>query len=355
MTLLLIYLFIAIGISFICSILEAVLLSITPSYMETALRNEPNKGKALKHVKDNIDHSISSILILNTFAHTMGAAGVGAQAAHVFGAKWETLIAVLLTLAILYLSEIIPKTLGATYWRALAFPSARLIRWLVKLVYPLVWLSAFITRLFSKKDGSGISREEIKAFTALGFKRGVLAQQENQLVDNILTLRDNSTQQILTPRTVVHGFDESMTVNEALAEDMTQRFSRMPVYRDSLDDVIGMVTHRALSDASRAGQGDTGISELVQPIHRVSEQIPVLKLLDLFISRKEHMFLVEDHFGQTAGIVTLEDAIETLLGREIVDETDVTEDMQQLAKTRFRDRLRRKQKIDSDQQVLKEE
>ncbi|RCU49570.1 MULTISPECIES: CNNM domain-containing protein [Corallincola] len=348
MTLLLIYLFVAIGVSFICSVLEAVLLSITPSYVESACQADQTKGKALSRVKDNIEHSISSILILNTFAHTMGAAGVGAQAVQLFGAKWESLIAVLLTLAILYLSEIIPKTLGATHWRSLAYPSARLISFLVKLVFPLVWLSSYITGLFSKDQQDRISREEIQAFTTLGYKGGAIAKQESLLLENILGLRECTTQQILTPRTVVHAFNQQSSVTDALNEELTQRFTRFPVYEESIDHVIGIVNHRAMSEQARHGKGDTILAELAQPIHRVSEQLPVLQLLDLFISRKEHLFLVEDQYGQTAGIVTLEDVIETLLGREIVDETDITEDMQQLAKSRFRDRLRRKSKIVHD-------
>ena len=150
MTLLFIYLAIAIGVSFLCSILEAVLLSVTPSFAEKTLSDRPRAGGMLSKVKERLDESLSSILILNTFAHTMGAAGVGSQALQVFGEKWETLIAVLLTLAILYFSEIIPKTLGATFWRQLAIPSAFIIAWLVKLVYPLVWISTRLTRLFSR-------------------------------------------------------------------------------------------------------------------------------------------------------------------------------------------------------------
>lgn len=345
MTLLIIYLTIAIGVSFICSVLEAVLLSVTPSYVATLQKSEPAKGAAIAKVRDKLDHSISCILILNTFAHTMGAAGVGAQALQVFGPKWETLIAVVLTLAILYLSEIIPKTLGANYWRPLAYPAARLISLLTKLVYPLVWLSSYITRVFSRKGKEGISREEIQAFTHLGYEGGALAKQESQLLANILNLRDKTTHQILTPRTVVHAFDKNTSISQALDAEMTQRFTRFPVYQDNVDQIIGVVNHRTLSDQARLGNGDAELTQWVQPIHRVSEQLPCLQLLDLFISRKEHLFVVEDKYGQTAGIVSLEDVIETLLGREIVDETDVEEDMQLLARRKFRDRLRKNNKL----------
>ena len=167
MTLLFVYLAIAIGISFLCSVLEAVLLSITPSYVEQVSTTNPRSGEILAKSKEKLDQSLSSILILNTFAHTMGAAGVGSQAVRVFGDKWETLIAVLLTLAILYFSEIIPKTLGATFWSTLALPAAYIISWLVKLVYPLFWLSTRLTRLFSKNAESEITREEIISLASL--------------------------------------------------------------------------------------------------------------------------------------------------------------------------------------------
>ncbi len=338
MTLLILYLCLAIGVSSICSILEAVLLSITPSYVESKFAQNPRSGQSLKQVRDNLDQSISAILILNTFAHTMGAAGVGSQAIQLFGAQWESLIAVLLTLAILYLSEIIPKTLGATYWRSLAVPASRLIALLVKLVYPLVWLSGFVNNLFNKEDKDGVSREEILAFAALGYKGGVLGKQENQLVANILALKATVTKEILTPRSVVHAFDLSTEVTQALNHNLTERFTRIPVFSGTIDNVVGVINNRTLLELERDGSGKKEIGGFIQPLHRVPEDLPVLHLIDQFIDRKEHMFLVEDEYRQTAGIVTLEDGIETLLGREIVDETDITEDMQKLAKISFRDR-----------------
>ena len=344
MTLLIVYLVIAIGVSFICSVLEAVLLSITPSYVQSIADKHPGRGKILTRVKDRLDQSIASILILNTFAHTMGAAGVGAQAASLFGARWETLIAVLLTLVILYFSEIIPKTIGATFWRQLAVPSAHTIYWLIKLVYPLIWFSTLITRFFSKDKKHEISREEIISLASLGHKMGSLISRENEYLANILKLRDIKTGQILTPRTVMHSLPESITVSEALEEDGTKQFSRIPIFRNDQDDVTGLVTNRELLIGEREGKSDLAISQFSKPITRVSENLPVQQLLDLFIKKREHLFLVEDQFGQTAGIVTLEDAIETMLGREIVDETDTIEDMQEFAKEQYRDRLRQDKK-----------
>ncbi len=340
MTLLFAYLAVAIGVSFLCSILEAVLLSVTPSFAEQTLSDRPRAGEMLKRVKARLDESLSSILILNTFAHTMGAAGVGSQALQVFGAEWETLIAVLLTLAILYFSEIIPKTLGATFWRQLAIPSAFVIAWLVKLVYPLVWISTRLTRLFSRSKEIGITREEIIALASLGLRDGTLMSQENEYLANVLKLREVRTEEILTPRTVVHMLDQNLTVTEALDQVETRQFTRMPIFGEGIDDITGKVIRADLFEAERAGRGSEPIRKIAKKITRVSEKLPVPQLLDLFIKNRAHLFLVEDEFGQTAGIVTLEDVIETLLGREILDERDTVEDMQALARAKYRRRLR---------------
>ena len=355
MTLLLVYLAIAIGVSFLCSILEAVLLSITPSYVEQIKTTNPHSGEMLAKSKEKLDQSLSSILILNTFAHTMGAAGVGSQAVRIFGDKWETLIAVLLTLAILYFSEIIPKTLGATFWRTLAVPSVYIISWLVKLVYPLVWLSTRLTRLFSNNKGNEITREEIIALASLGHRDGTLFTQENEYLSNLLGLREISTEQVLTPRSVVHMLDENTTVTDALNHPESAQFTRIPIYGEGSDNFTGKVIKHDLFEAERAGHGADPISKHAREIIRVSEKLPVQQLLDKFIKHHMHMFLVEDEFGQTSGVVTLEDAIETLLGREIVDESDVVEDMQELAKVKYRERLRQdKQKKGSENNDAKE-
>jgi CBS domain containing-hemolysin-like protein len=341
MTLLVIYLLIAIGVSFLCSVLEAVLLSVTHGFVEKELAHRPRRAKVLKEVKDDLDESIASILILNTFAHTMGAAGVGAQAAKVFGARWETLIAFLLTLAILYFSEIIPKTLGAKFWQRLALPAALVIKWLVKLLFPLVWVSAKLTSLFSQGNHPGfVSREELAALAKLGARHGALGPQESELLENMLQLRYTRTGEILTPRTVVCAVSATRTVGEALAELSDVPFTRLPVYQADLDAIEGMVLRPRLHEIEREGGADRPLTECIAPIHRVSEELPVLRLLDLFIRRREHMFLVEDEYGQTAGIVTLEDAVETLLGREIMDESDTVEDMQELARNKYRGRRR---------------
>lgn len=341
MTLLVFYIIIAIGISFLCSVLEAVLLSVSASFIARKKQINAHAGGVLEKTKNNIDQSISSILILNTFAHTMGAAGVGAQAVRVYGERWETLIAFLLTLTILYFSEIIPKTLGVTYWRQLAVPSAYIISFLVKIIFPLVWLATRVTMLFRRNKDETISREEILAFTALSYKAGEIMTQENQMLENIFKLRDVKVIDILTPRTVMHALCETATVKEALSCEQTSTFTRIPIYSDNSDNITGMIIKGELYECERHGEGDTQLKDIKVPIHRISTKFPVLNALDLFIKRHEQLFLVEDQFGQTVGVVTLEDTIETLLGREIVDESDQVEDMQKLAKENYRDRLRK--------------
>jgi CBS domain containing-hemolysin-like protein len=339
-TLLFIYLAIAIGVSFLCSILEAVLLSITPSFVEQIQTKKPKHGLVLAKVKTRLEESLASILILNTFAHTMGAAGVGAQAIGIFGEKWETMIAVLLTLMILYFSEIIPKTLGATFWRRLAIPSAFVITWLVRVVYPLVWLSTWLTGSFKRGKANEITREEIIALASLGYKDGSLFSQENEYLSNILNSRELRTGDVFTPRTVVHMLHQDITVTAALNHEQTRQFSRIPVYGKTIDDITGKVIKGDLYEAERNGHGNEPISNFVVKLAAVSEKLPVQQLLDMFIKNHIHIYSVTDEFGQTSGIVTLEDAIESLLGREIVDESDTVTDMQALARDKYRERLR---------------
>ena len=340
MTLLLVYLAIAIGVSFLCSILEAVLLSATPSYVETLQSERPRTGAVVNRVRQRLDKSLAAILILNTFAHTMGAFGVGAQALKLFGPQWETLIAVLLTLAILYFSEIIPKTLGATFWRALLVPAAYLILWLVKLVYPLVWISTLLTKLVGRKPEHDITREEIIAMATLGKQGGALIAREKEYLSNVLSLREIITEAVLTPRTVVHMLDQNLSVSEALDDPRTRQFSRMPIYDKHPDDITGKVLRHDLYMAERSGRGAEPVKNFSKQILAVSEKLPVQQLLELMLKNHVHLCRVEDEFGQTSGIVTLEDAIETLLGREIVDESDAVEDMQKLARDKYRERLR---------------
>jgi CBS domain containing-hemolysin-like protein len=332
MTLLFFYLFLALFVSFLCSVLEAVLLSITHSYIGSI--DEPQKKERLVFLKSRLDHAISAILILNTIAHTMGAAGVGAEALKIFGAEWQTLIAVILTLLILYVSEIIPKTIGATYWRALAYPASLIILFLMRVLAPLIWISSQITKSIKKDKDEGPSRAEILAMADLGEQSGAIEEKEEQLIVNLLHLREVRVNDILTPRSVVYTLDAQATIESALEDDEIFNFSRIPVYSETSHNIVGQVFARKILAASLDTSKGMPIETIMTSVFTVSENLPVYYLLDQFIKRKEHLFVVRDEYEQYVGIVTLEDAIETLLGVEIVDEADEFVDMRQLARER---------------------
>ncbi len=332
MGLLLFYLFIALFISFICSILEAVLLSITASYIGS-LPEDSLQKKRLQSLKINIDDALSAILILNTIAHTMGAAGVGAEAVRLYGPEWQSVIAVILTLLILYISEIIPKTIGASYWRELAKPSSTIINILTKLLFPLIWISRQITKRIQKNKKHGPTREEISAMAGIGGEHGILEEKEERLIQNLLQLKQVRVKDILTPRSVVFSLDAEESIESALEEKDIFTYSRIPLYQSSNENIVGMVfSRKILRSTSLDEEDDKPLSTIMKPAYRVSENLPVFYLMDTFIKRKEHLFVVHDSYDQYVGIVTLEDAIETLLGVEIVDEADTVTDMQQFAK-----------------------
>ena len=345
MTLLITYLLIALLVSFLCSVLESVLLSSTPSYIESlGKKDNSSTVEMLKDLKSNSDKSVSSILILNNFALVLGAAGVGAQAQILFGEKIETLIAVVLALSILYFSEIIPKTIGAIYWKKLLIPSAHLINLLMKILFPLVWISSFLTNTISKGKikESNFSRDEIMAAVTMGEKEGSILSKESALIENLFKLKNIKTKDIMTPRSVVFAFKSSITVEEAIEDDKMYIHSRIPIYDETIDDIIGIVFNQVILEESVEERDNTILKDITVPVHKISENVPVSSLIDQFVNRKTHLFIVEDNYGQTSGVVTLEDAIETLLGVEIVDEMDEVEDMQAFAKGKnkqFQDKM----------------
>jgi len=346
MTLLITYLSLALIVSFICSVLEAVLLSSSNSYIETLPKeNNENAIALLKDLKLNIDVPISSILTFNTFAHTMGAAGVGAQAQILFGEEWQTLVAFVVTLLILYVSEIIPKTFGALYWKKLLIPSAYMIAFLVTITTPFTWVSSLLTNYISKNKKKHInySRDEIMAVVAMGEKEGSILSKESDLIENLLKLKNIKAKDIMTPRSVVFGLKSTTTIEEAIEEDRMYIHSRIPIFSETLDDVVGVVFNQRILEESIEDHDKMPLESIAMEVHMVSENLPVPNLIDLFIKRKTHLFVVFDSYGQTVGVVTLEDAIETLLGVEIVDEMDEIEDMQLFAKDRskqFQDRMK---------------
>ena len=346
MTLLITYLLIAILISFLCSVLEAVLLSSTNSYIQS-LSNKENETvvNKLKDLKSNIDKPISSILTINTFAHTMGAAGVGAQAQIVFGAEWQAVVAFVVTLLILYFSEIIPKTIGALYWKKLLVPAAYIISFMMVISTPFTWFSSILTNFISKnkKHQSNFSREEIMAIVAMGEREGAILAKESDLIENLLKLKNIKAKDIMTPRSVVFALPAATTIEEAIDDDRMYIHSRIPIYGETLDDIIGVVFNQKILEESNEDHDERTLESISHQVHMISENIPVPHLIDLFVKRKTHLFIVFDNYGQTVGVVSLEDAIETLLGVEIVDEMDEIEDMQLFAKDKskqFQDRMR---------------
>jgi len=337
MDLLLLYFFGAVGISFLCSILESVLLSVNMAYVSVLEKKHPRAGGLLREHKENINKSIASILILNTIANTLGAAVVGAQAKSIYGNEAVFYVSAVLTFAILFFSEIIPKTIGTVHWKALAPVAAYIIRFFIWLTYPLILLTMFVTNRISKDDDMmSLTKEELIESTLMSEGEGVLDEKESDVIENILLLDKVKIQEILTPRTVVFGLDGNRTIKDIVEnEDAIFKFSRVPVFDGDIEQITGIVMTKkifkqALEDNSVA------LKTIQKDIYKINENISVSMALDLFIKKKEHMFLVLDSYDQTEGIVTLEDCVETILGVEIVDESDSDADMREVAKHKMR-------------------
>ncbi|MDD6554678.1 MAG: hemolysin family protein [Alloprevotella sp.] len=339
MGLLLLYLFAALGFSFLCSVLEAVLLS-TPMTFVSMLESEGRTGASLlKKYKQDIDKPISAILTLNTIAHTVGAAGVGAQSQEIWGDEFFALTSAVLTFLILVLSEIIPKTIGASYWRQLAIPAARIIHTLVVITYPFVLLSEFITHFFSSNhQPMTVSREEVSAMVNVGAEEGVLATKENRMIQNLLKLDDIKARDIMTPSSVVEMAEESMTLREFYRHDAYSTYSRIPVYNEENDDFIkGYVLRQTILEKLSEDKFELRLTDIVRPVLTFQENEPVSKIWEKLLAKKEHISVIIDEYGCFRGIVTMEDVIETMLGTEIVDEKDTVTDMQELAREKWQE------------------
>jgi CBS domain containing-hemolysin-like protein len=345
MTLLVLYVALALVVSFLCSIMEAVLLSVTPSYVATLEAGGSPFGRRLAGLKAEVDRPLAAILSLNTIAHTVGAAGAGAQAAVVFGSAWLGVFSGALTFLILVLSEIIPKTLGALYWRMLVPSVTRLLVPVMLLMWPLVRLSQGITWLIARgKESPVVERAEIFALAELGAREGVLRAGESRIVRNLFRFGELWAEDIMTPRTVLVALPEQWTVSRAFEREEVLRFSRIPVYRRNLDSVTGFVLKSdILLHAARASGGDavTRLADLRRPLLHVPESLPVPQLFDRLMTDGAHAAIVVDEFGGTAGLVTMEDVFETLVGLEIVDEVDTVEDLRELARQEWRKRARK--------------
>ena len=349
MDLLILYFALAVGISFVCSVLEAVLLSVNMSYISLLEKEKPKVGKLLRLQKVEISKSIASILILNTIAHTLGAAAVGAQAAILFGNDAVVIISMVMTFAILFLSEIIPKTIGAVYWKRLAPASAHVIRFFIWITYPIILTTLAVTNKIAKgnPDAHSLTKEELLESMLISEDEGVIDEKESDVIENILNLDNVKVGEVLTPRSVVFALDESLSIKEVVEnkEDIF-KFSRIPVYHESIEEVVGIVmTKRIFQQALE--DDSVSVGSIKKEIFAINENIPVSKALDLFIAKKDHMFLVMDNYDQTEGILTLEDCVETVLGVEIVDESDSEADMRELAKTKMKQKRKNKENTES--------
>lgn len=337
LTLLIVYIALAIGVSFLCSIMEAVLLSVSPAYIGALEAEKPEVSKRLAKLKGDIDRPLAAILTLNTVAHTIGAAGAGAEAAAYFGSGVIGVFSALLTLGILVLSEIIPKTLGAAYWRTLAPFVSRLLKPIIYLLYPLVLMSQWFAKLLTRGEKGGeVSREEMAALADIGAEEGVFRDGEARLFKSLLRFESLSVSDVMTPRTVLVAFSETATAQDIV--ESKRPFSRYPIYAENLDEITGYVL---LSDALVSvtnSAGETPLRDLRRDLVAVHENLSLPELFEDLVEGGEHIALVFDEYGGTAGIATMEDVIETLIGLEITDETDTNEDMQVLARERWRKR-----------------
>lgn len=337
MGLLLVYLFIALFTSFLCSIMEAVLLSTPLSFLKAQAENGDVSAETMIALKEDVDKPLSAILSLNTVAHTVGAAGVGAQAVVVFGAGYFGWVSAVLTILILVLTEIIPKTLGANYSRELSGISAKIINGMIFFTYPLVMVSAVLTRLLARSEKElTTSREEISALATIGTEEGIFGEKENKIIQNLIQLKGISIATVMTPRIVTVVANEDMSLKSFWDNKDFLHFSRIPVYEGNRDNITGYVFREYVFEKLAEDQFDLKLKDIKRDILSFHESATLFDVWDEMISKKELISVVLDEYGGMDGIATLEDIIETLLGFEIVDEKDRVDDMQQYALDRWK-------------------
>ena len=336
MGLILLYFLGAVSLSFLCSVLEAVLLSTPMSYISMKENQGSKTATLMKQYKNNVDRPVGAILSLNTIAHTIGSAGVGAESIKIFGEQYFGLISAILTLLILVLSEIIPKTIGASYWRSLALPSTRIIRVLILITYPLVLLSELITKVFTPRGNqASMSREEVSAMVDVGTTEGIFRESESKLIKSCIALSGVKARQIMTPSIVVESACQDLTVKDFQAKQ-SWSFSRIPVYAGDKDYITGYVLKDAVLKLLSEDQFHVKLSDLKRPILTFREEESVFQIWEKMLEKREHISVIIDEYGGLRGLVTMENIIETMTGVEIVDEDDVAVDMQALAKEKSR-------------------
>ena len=339
MTALLAYLFLALFVSFLCSITESVILSVPPSFLISKEKKGSRWAKAFLELKTNIDKPLSAILSLNTVAHTIGAAGVGAQAVKVFGEAAFGYVSAILTILILVITEIIPKTLGANYWRSLSMVTFYIIKGMIFITYPLVVMSVVITKLISKNDkDQTTSREEIAVLANIGKDEGLFSEKENKIIQNIIRLKNIQISEVMTPRVVVAVADQSLTMEDFLNNKEYLKFSRIPIYEENKENITGYVFREKVFEELAEDKRGLKLKDVRRDILTFPGSMMLYSLWERLLEKKEHIALIVDEFGGMDGIVTMEDILETMLGLEIVDEKDEVTDMQKYARDRWKSR-----------------
>jgi CBS domain containing-hemolysin-like protein len=342
MELLIFYLLLALVISFLCSITEAVLLSIPISFLKTKADSGSKSATKLVVYKENLDKPLAAILSLNTIAHTVGAAGVGAQAIEVFGQAYFGWVSAALTVMILVLTEIIPKNVGAKYAKHLIPVASSLISTMIVLVYPVVWITAKITQGLSPRAKElTTSREEIAALSSIGAEEGIMGDKENKIIQNLIKLKDIHVSEIMTPRIVVVVASEDMTLQEFLRDKEFLYFSRIPIYENNRDNITGYVFREQVFEKLAEDQFDLRLKDISRKIITFTTDTTLFEAWETMLARKEHISIVLDEYGGMDGIVSIEDVIESLLGVEIIDEKDKVEDMQQYALERWKSKQKK--------------
>ncbi|WP_375238573.1 CNNM domain-containing protein [Aurantibacter sp.] len=357
MTALLLWATVSIFFSFLCSILEAVLLSITPTFLKVKKQEGKAYATTLEALKEDVDKPLIAILTLNTIAHTLGAMMVGIAAEDLpykiefFGINTVGVVSAIMTLLILIASEIIPKTIGATYWKGLANFTSKA---LTVLIFPLkwtgiLWVLQLTTKLIGGKGhGSVLSREGFLVMADMAEEEGVFQKNESKIIKNLLTFKDVFAKDVMTPRTVLKSEDENATVEEFFNKNMNLRFSRIPIYSNSPDNIKGLVLKDEIFKEMALGNGSKKLIELKRHIIIVERNKPIPTLFEELIQTRNHMALVVDEYGSVSGIVTMEDVIETLLGLEIMDESDSISDLQLLARKSWESRAKKLGLLDSE-------
>lgn len=343
MSVLILYVFIAIVFSFLCSVLEAVLLSVNSAYIENLIIKGSPVGHIFRKFKADIGKPLIAILTLNTIAHTIGAAGAGAQAALVFGNGYVGIFSAVLTLLILVFSEIIPKTIGAHYWRELVPFTAYVLKFMTWCLYPFIKLAELFTLpLKNKTNFNGLSREEFVAMAELSTQEGQLGEQESRFLKSLMLLRGISVKDAMTPRVVMFSLSDTLLVEEYFHKYDKVYFSRIPVFHNEMENIVGYVFRNDLLLAQARGNGQKPLSNYVHSIATIVDTIRIKDVFKTLLTKRSHIMLVVNEYGSVQGVITLEDVIETILGSEIVDEKDKAIDMQQEARRLWKKRAKEK-------------